>query len=657
MMIFYNNKDIMMSCSHLKLVRLFVLLAVLVWSGSCRSDDPEYDVPESPALVTLSVSSARAGSSVRALLPSGDQDKINSVYVLQFTSGSGGGSVANEKLVYVAEGKWNDTKGKYEATLLKSADSRDLYRVVILANIDGGFLYALYGNTYGEIQQRCLSGTISGPLSFAPAVGIPMFGVARRNAPFEVGAGTDIGEVQLLRSVARVDVGIGLYNEASGVWDKNGVDFRMTDIQVWKAGERYAWMPVPGNYVYTDGGPSVTAASPAGGLSASPWIYDDSDIVSGLYCKDAIFLPETDLSGHVFDANHTNRPAIIVGGHYPAASLTKSWYRIDFTTSSVNSSTASLDLDILRNHLYRFTIKRVGAAGYASAQDAYEKKPLGLGFTAGVKGWEEGITGGTPVPVSGVRMLYKLKPDGSRPRSRATGQVYEKAAFWRGRLDYQYGDNRQPFDYNDFYGEGTNFYFPYEGVGSNNGDIYHYGTVSESETGNHNLRFSALWVEGAYPSLMIAPDDLTDVAHADGLFPWRSEDGSLTAFDACRAYEGGGYTDWRLPRLSELALMFVNKEELTSEYPAAVFRYPTGKYWSGNEYAPLPSGLVTGTGSGASYNYTLGVKSAGQAWAFNFDVTPTADAGSVFEKGPWPSKSEKRKVRCVRQIGSDLDKD
>ena len=169
-----------MSCSHLKLVKLCIPVVLIVFWSSCRSDDPVYDVPESPALVTLSVSSARAGSSVQALLPSGDQDKINSVYVLQFTSGSG---VADGKLLYVAEGVWNGSKKKYEATLLKSTGNSDLYRVVILANINGAILYTLYGKTYAEIQQLCLSGTISGgPLSFTSAAGIPMFGVARNDS-------------------------------------------------------------------------------------------------------------------------------------------------------------------------------------------------------------------------------------------------------------------------------------------------------------------------------------------------------------------------------------------------------------------------------------------------------------------------------------------
>ena len=639
-----------MSCSHLKLVKLFISVALIVFWSSCRSDDPEYDVPESPALVTLSVSAARSGPSSRVALPPADQDKISSVYVLQFTSGSGGGAIANEKLVYVAEGKWNGTKRKYEATLLKSADSRDLYRVVILANIDGGFLYTLYGNTYGEIQQRCLSGTISGgPLSFDPAVGIPLFGVARRNVPFEVGAGTDIGEVQLLRSVARVDVGIGLYNGTSEEWDRNGVDFNMTDIQVWKAGQRYAWMPLADNYSYNETGyPSVGAASPvAGDLSASPWVYAGGDISSSLYCRNTVFLPEAALSGHVFDADHTNRPAIIVGGHYPASSATKSWYRIDFTTSATSSSATSIDLDILRNHLYRFTVTKVTAKGYASAEDAYLKKPVGLGFTAGVKPWIDGISNGTPTPITGVRMFYQLNA-GRRPSSNVTGELYEKASAWRGRFDYQYGVSGMPFDYNDFYGEGTNFYYPYDGVGSNNGDIYYYGTVNES-TEIHKLRFSALWVEGVYPALMIARNDLVDAGHSDGQFPWRAEDGSLSAFDACRAYEGEGYTDWRLPRLSELALMYVYKDKLKEEYPAAVFSFPEGTYWSGNECADLPSGMITGTGASAVYDYSLGVKSSSKAWAFNFSSSGT-HLGAAFEN-PRPLKSAKRKVRCVRQIG------
>lgn len=636
---------------------LLLLLLPVILAG-CRNDRMEEVLAGGPALVTLAVSATQSsGPRTRALTPDNGNSAINSLYVLQFHAKSDG---SYGTLRRVAEGELS-SGGVYKATLQQSNDTDDLYLLVILANFGTSpDLYSLAGKTYEQVQKACYSALSSGILTFGASDVIPMSGVVNRGQPVRVEKGETYSGIQLLRAVARVDVGIGTPVDGSNTWNPGTVDFRMTDIQVWKAGRRYTRLPLAHTYSAA-GVPSVSEPSVVPGVEvASPWDYNagiSGNTVKGGWCVSSIFLPETKLKGtdaspnKVFDANHTNRLAIIVGGYYPAASTEKSWYRIDICDGNSTPETV-MNLDILRNTIYSISIGRVTAKGYASAQQAYEKKPLGLGFTAGVKPWLTGITDGAPVPVSGVRMLYKLGTGNRRPQSTATGVVYEKAAFWRGRLDYQYGVN-QPFDYNDFYGEGSNFYYPYEGVGSNNGDIYHYGTVSESDV--HNLRFAALWVEGAYPALMIAPDDLTDVGHPDGLFPWRSEDGSLTAFDACRAYEGGGYTDWRLPRLSELALMFVYKGDLTGEYPEEVFRYPTGKYWSGNEYAPRPSGLVTGTGPGTSYNYTLGVKSAGQAWAFDFDVASTASAGSVFEKGPWPSKSAKRKVRCVRQIGSDLD--
>lgn len=603
-----------MSCSHLKLVKLFIPVVLIVFWSSCRSDDPGYDVPESPALVTLSVSAARSGPSSRSALSPSDQDKISSVYVLQFTSGSGGVSAASEKLLYVAEGKWNDTRKKYEATLLKSGSSSDLYRVVILANIDGGILYTLYGKTYSELQQLCLSPVISGgPLSFNPAAGIPMFGVARRNMPFEVGAGTDIGEVQLLRSVARVDVGIGLYNGTSEEWDRNGVDFNLTDIQVWKAGQRYAWMPSADHYSYDGAGnPCVTAASPAtGDLSASAWIYAGSDISNSLYCRNTIFLPETDLSGHVFDADHTNRPAIIVGGYYPRSSGTKSWYRIDFTTSATSSSTTPIDLDILRNHHYRFTVTKVEDVGYSTAADAYNGRPERISFGVTVEPWKAGVTAAPPGMI-GVRMFYG-RLNGETTEDAVVGKVKAKTT-WEGRVRFAY-----EYNYNNFYNEGLNYWAQQGGPESYNGDLYPYAK------GGENGRFSALNTEGVYPRLMVS----NDVYALDGsdVIAWKDTVNQvLTAFDLCRDYEGLGYTDWRLPRLSELALMYLNRSSLQSEPGFEPF---SGVYWSGSEYTDTQAESLN---------------RASDVWALNFNGTTTA---TVFVHRP---KQTLLKVRCVRQL-------
>ena len=41
-------------------------------------------------------------------------------------------------------------------------------------------------------------------------------------------------------------------------------------------------------------------------------------------------------------------------------------------------------MNILRNHVYQFTIKNVKDAGYATAELAYTSKPKGLDFSAGM---------------------------------------------------------------------------------------------------------------------------------------------------------------------------------------------------------------------------------------------------------------------------------
>lgn len=56
---------------------------------------------------------------------------------------------------------------------------------------------------------------------------------------------------------------------------------------------------------------------------------------------------------------------------------------------------------------------------------------------------------------------------------------------------------------------------------------------------------------------MVSADDVTDVTGGD-TNPWKTGK-TLTAFDICRNYEGDGFGDWRLPRLSELALLYLNR--------------------------------------------------------------------------------------------------
>ena len=167
------------------------------------------------------------------------------------------------------------------------------------------------------------------------------------------------------------------------------------------------------------------------------------------------------------------------------------------------------------------------------------------------------------------------------------------------------------FDYNEFYGEANSFYAVQYPVGIQNGQLY--ATVE-----------AAFNLEGAYPNLMVSGDDIVDVQGNEKI-AWKTNN-TLTAFDICRNYQGEGYNDWRLPRLSELALIYLNRQSLESMRGFSPF---SGTYWSGSEY------LVS--------NSDLDRKHSEQAWGMNFEAGNPRNAANH-------AKTELLKIRCVRQV-------
>lgn len=129
--------------------------------------------------------------------------------------------------------------------------------------------------------------------------------------------------------------------------------------------------------------------------------YDTSYITNGTYCAEKIYLPEADLQwGNVYDGQHSNRLAIIVGGYYNNSS-DMSYYRVDFTNDNSGEK-----MNILRNHVYQFTIKSVAAAGYATAELAYKSMPKNLGFDAIIEPWTTGQVASVP-SISGYYLTYQ----------------------------------------------------------------------------------------------------------------------------------------------------------------------------------------------------------------------------------------------------------
>lgn len=575
-----------------------MIAAAMVLQISCQQDDSFSPAADS-AIINLSVSAANSGTTM-------DNDDtasaIKSLCILQFNADGN----AFGTLRHVGMGtETAPNSGKYSATLLQSVDNNDKYKLVILANFpdgDYGIFYRMGGKSYAEVQQACLSAELSGEsnvLEFTAAQPFPMFGIAKDGAPQIITETMNLGTVSLVRAVARVDIGIGTKNADNNTWNKGGVPLAMTQVQIWKDGKQYAYMPVESKFSSSGGALAINSPSPVGVTETK--IYGSTYITGTTYCSEKIYLPEADLLwGDVYDDNHSSRLAIIVGGKYNSSDA-ETFYRVDFNYDEGSKA----KMDILRNHVYRFTIKSVKDAGYATAELAYNSKPKGLDFSAEIEPWVSNEP--TSVPsIQGYYLTYEGF-NGENVRwtygNLSTQKIPKKKSYW--------GTNVYlPFNYNNFYKEGNSIYAP-DMPGGQNGRLY----TTVEETLNY---------EGTFPNLMVSGDDIVDESGNDKV-QWKTGT-TLTAFDLCRDLEENGYDDWRLPRLSELAFIYVNQESLKA---LRGFTPLSGTYWCGSEFQ-----------EGTSDEQR---KKSESAWAVDFTGATTAGYASHHKK------AETLKIRCVRQ--------
>ena len=532
--------------------------------GDNNGQDGEYTT------VTLSVNTAanEQNLSTRALTE-GQEKAINSLYILAFQLDKN--DTLTYRLKYYATGKpvTNSAAGQFTFALRLSVSGVADTKLLLVAN-QNPYSLVQTGLDYDEVQKKLIASLEIG--SEAPAAlattGIPMFGYAVENllnpsTPQKIQEGM-ILKANLLRALARVDVGVGQYNTRTGDW--GGLEnFKLTEVHVFKPQMNYSLLPLGNNLEYdASGTPSVTAPSLVGSpndkLGETISLSGPPAITNQNYCKAEIYLPEFafGLGAAVSDGNHTNRMALVIGGKYNQQTY---YYRIDFTDASSNFK------DVLRNNIYRFSITAVTQPGYTDAQKAYEGKPVGLDFNASVTPWGTGVTT-SPDPDMLVRMNYNgingtnIEAEMVEDVTTATFKILAKKDQFKtdgDRIIY-YG-----LQYNTMMGEASDNTFN----GYTNG-----GTYKDVQ--------DALNREGPYPELIIAPDNATEAAGV----AWRTGSGAgrvLNAKQACWDYRGQGHSDWRLPRLSELMLLWMNREAINSSKGFTSLGEGSETYWTGSE--------------------------------------------------------------------------
>lgn len=87
-----------------------------------------------------------------------------------------------------------------------------------------------------------------------------------------------------------------------------------------------------------------------------------------------------------------------------------------------------------------------------------------------------------------------------------------------------------------------------------------------------------LYADKFNPSLQVSKTD----AAGGGIVPWKdAETGVLRAKQACIDFKGGGYTDWRLPRLGELGMLLYFRDQMGMPSP----NLTQDGYWSATEHS------------------------------------------------------------------------
>ena len=377
----------------IKRIHTLLLAATMLAASSCITDEIEAGGPDTPVqdgnevLLRLKTPCNFTAPKTRALTYA-QENTIEDIYVLVFdTDGELAGIEKGDDVDDKTSGDGAMTQpeggysggGTFLVTLSQAGDNKQ-YKLVVLANAEAilegrGFIDATThefktahtGDSYTDVA----AGLYGGFAAKYAAVTIPMWGETGQTL---ISPRVAIPTINMRRALARIDVGLGLHTvgeDGNSSWNgKKGstdIDFSLTCVYVMMPNDQYALIPDPTK--------ASSVPSPAGSrytIITESNTFKYTEITDSHYTTRSIYVPEADLK----NASNAQRMAIVVGGSYDGGPTT--YYRLDFADADENL------LDVLRNHLYRFSITDVSGPGYSSVKEAYEALPMNITSKADV---------------------------------------------------------------------------------------------------------------------------------------------------------------------------------------------------------------------------------------------------------------------------------
>lgn len=346
----------------------FIGLIILCFTG-CNDEDVLNQSTESEdAVLVLNIKTPTSSIPTpdTRSLQTPDETVITKVKILVFSDAKGDGTYLYN---YMADGTQlvnNQDQTTRFKVLLKS--STVPLKFFLIANYSDAL--DSYTPASGDDIATVKSSLILTFTSDGISTALPMYGEISVS-DLEAST-TNIFDVTVLRALARVDVSTNLSADSHA--------FSLREVYIYRASDKIQIIP---NAVSTNGTIHVTAPSIPDGNSFLPEpILKSSavptDSIGGIYIPESV--KHADETNIRFSAT-----TIVVGGIF-GNDTNISYYRIDFNSGVAGSPCGQ----VLRNHMYTFSIKKVSATGLSTPDEAATN--LASSMTVEVRQWEDFTT-------------------------------------------------------------------------------------------------------------------------------------------------------------------------------------------------------------------------------------------------------------------------